>query len=205
VTPALGEQCDGGECCTAACTFKGPSEQCGVETRVCHDRPLCNGHDAACPNAERLSSEGSTCSDDEACTLEDTCRQGECTPGPRVCNAEAVVLGNGRRSMRVAVQCFSDQAGDCEATVVALAADAARRDAAEVPGAITATKRSKLKHAKHGGALKFSRKLTLRLNDAGKAALQTGDLSAEVVVTVRRLGSDFRPALAALRLLKFKK
>src|SRR5581483_7535590 len=33
--PENGELCDGEDCCTADCTFKGATEVCGVETRVC--------------------------------------------------------------------------------------------------------------------------------------------------------------------------
>jgi hypothetical protein len=198
------EQCDGGECCTAACRLRGPTEPCGVETRVCHEQPLCNGREATCPQVDRLSPEGSTCSDANECTVEDTCRQGGCTPGPLVCNSSASVRGNGKRKVKVEVVCETDEPSECEAQVVAGASGIAAAQAAQGAGGVIASPKSgrTRRIRRPAGALGFRKVFRLRLNRLGKELLARADVEARVAVTTRRQGREFHPPDTLVRLLR---
>jgi hypothetical protein len=64
------EQCDGGECCSSACTFKAATIECRALSLIaCDTRELCTGASATCPadvqvQADRCGvcgGDGSTC------------------------------------------------------------------------------------------------------------------------------------------------
>lgn len=201
-----GEECDDEECCTDACRFKGPTEPCGEETRSCHEHPLCNGREATCPTVPRPSPEGSTCSDDNECTLEDTCQQGECTPGPAVCGVTAEVRKNGKRKVTVRVGCESDEPAECEASLVAVAPTTGTTiaDSGPVLSEIAQARTAKTARLKKS-TLGFRTVIHLRLNERGRALLKNDDLDARLVLVVRRAGGEFHPPASLLRLLKLRR
>jgi hypothetical protein len=209
-----GEQCDGGECCAPACVFRGTSEQCGQESRPCHQRQLCNGREATCPAGDRLEPSGTPCIDEDdgcvlgACTLPD----GRCEPRAVLCEVEAKALANGTPKARIRVTCRSDRESTCEAT--ALADDAIGAAAAvdaspsvqamleEIAQPVSATTRRK---ARKGGSLRFKRVLVLRLNVRGKELLQKGDLFVRIVVTVQRGEQRLQAARKSLTLQQIRR
>jgi hypothetical protein len=217
-----GEECDGGECCTGSCLFKGPTEPCGAEIRSCHEQPLCNGREATCPAVPRLAAEGSACSDGNGCTVEDTCRQGECVPGQPICAAVAESPRKPRPpgKVRVKVACESKDAARCEAMLVldvVLDGTATGEEQAAVPGTlarpaddgteIVISKPVKRKTTrKKRSALGFRTVLTLRLNKTGRKLLRSNDVTARAaVVVVRNADSqEFLPVLGRVTLQKWK-
>lgn len=205
----IGEQCDGGECCTADCTLKGPTEPCGRETRACHQQQLCNGRESACPTVERFASENSTCSDGDPCTDVDTCHEGRCLPGTPICAAEVLPRGNATRDVRLKVVCHSSQAASCDAEAVLAPAEAiALRGRAQACDAVSApppgTSITKVaerhKSAKRKGqALPFRRVTTLRLNSTGRRLIACQDLTVQPLVTITRSdGKQLVPRLVNL-------
>jgi len=173
---------------------------CGTETRVCHEQRLCNGREAACPDVDRISPEGSTCSDANGCTVEDTCQQGRCVPGPAVCQAAAAVRGNGKAGVRIKVVCETDVRSECDVSLLANS---------ESPTAMLLAKDAQLgeekavtKRARGGGPLPFRIKLVLRPNARGRALLKEGDVNGRVVLTIRRNGSELQPPVSLVHLLR---
>jgi hypothetical protein len=103
-----GEQCDGGACCAATCTFRANGTSCtdanactrtdtcqvGVCTGgnpvvcaasdACHVAGSCNASTGTCSNPARPN--GSTCSDGNACSTADACQSGQCVGTLMVCN-----------------------------------------------------------------------------------------------------------------------
>src|SRR5581483_1607917 len=216
--PENGELCDGEDCCTADCTFKGATEVCGVETRVCHEQRLCTGHDAACPPAERFAAEGSPCDSGDECTPA-FCGQGNCTRQRAVCaatfdNLDADTAGIARAAARsvLTVTCTADDpASSCDARLdLASSAGVApqvagTRQAAKcaqvVPmganvarsfGPDTGAKRPW--HRLKGGT-GFYKHIKLRLNARGRRLLKCGSLDVRPEVTVHRQGKDLHPNL----------
>jgi hypothetical protein len=198
------EQCDGGECCASDCRLKGPTEPCGTESRACRAQPLCTGREAACPVVDRPSDEGSTCSDGNACTVEDTCQRGECVPGPAICSATATIHRDGKPKVSVRVVCESNQRGECDARVVA---------SVPGPGATLVSERimesrrgpQKMKRIQTPGGAGFRARLALRLNDFGERLLRGEDVEGTVDVEVIRPDGDFHLQAAVVRLRKILK
>ena len=86
-----GTSCSDGDACTQTDTCQsgvcsaGAPKTCTASDQ-CHDVGTCDPMTGACSNPTK--SAGSPCSDDDACTLSDTCLAGTCTPGtPKTCAA----------------------------------------------------------------------------------------------------------------------
>jgi hypothetical protein len=85
-----GSQCNDGNACTSAdiCrggTCTGSPLTCKPPDQ-CHEAGTCNPATGICSYPARPN--GTSCSDDNACTLADTCREGNCTAGsPVTCKA----------------------------------------------------------------------------------------------------------------------
>ena len=71
-----GEQCDGGDCCTASCTFATAGTACTDDGDVCTN-DVCDAA-GACTQVDNTA----PCNDGDACTTADTCVEGSCTGGP---------------------------------------------------------------------------------------------------------------------------
>jgi len=201
-----GEDCDGEECCTSTCRFKGPTEPCGIETRSCHEQPLCNGREATCPDVPRLSGENSTCSDDNECTDVDTCHQGECIPGKAICGATAELRKNGKKKVAVLVGCESDKPAECEATLLAAEPTTSTTTPGSSPALseIVAPRKAKLVRFQKS-ALGFRTVLRLRLNSRGRELIQNQQVDARLEVTVVRGDQQLHPPATLLRLLQARR
>jgi len=167
---------------------------------------LCNGREGTCPTVPRLSPENSTCSDDNECTLEDTCQQGECIPGPAVCGVTAEVRKNGKRKLSVRIGCESDEPAECEASLLAVVPTTGTTVAGSGPvlSEIAQPRKAKTERLKKS-TLGFRTVIHLRLNERGRELLQSGDLDARLVLVVRRAGGEFHPPASLLRLLKLRR
>jgi hypothetical protein len=125
VEPA--EECepDQGECCVPAgqpgeCHYRGPTEQCGQETRKCHTQFQCTGRSAMCPTDQsNLADPGTLCvyDPDPDCVVSTCDGSGACQAVDRVCMADASPPKRRTRHPVVVVRCFSDEPGACSATL----------------------------------------------------------------------------------------
>jgi hypothetical protein len=81
---ANGTACDDGDRCTQGDTCQGGSCQPGAAT-VCPDatckRGVCDPGTGGCGLEDRP--DGTACDDGDQCTVDDTCQEGACRPGPR--------------------------------------------------------------------------------------------------------------------------
>ncbi len=68
------EQCDGTECCTLLCLHALPGTACEGTEDVCTS-PQCNGSGTC---LESPANEGSSCDDDNECTVASSCQSGIC-------------------------------------------------------------------------------------------------------------------------------
>jgi hypothetical protein len=125
-------------------------------------------------------------------------------PGPAVCDAQATISKNGQSGVRVRVKCVSDKPGECEAAVTGAPASALRQVATGAGERIMEIEPKKLRRTHAHGPLKYRRVLKLHLTALGKERLAASDLQGVVAVRIRRLGNDFRPPVALVRLLRFK-
>src|SRR5207249_10693446 len=65
-----GEQCDGGTCCSASCTFLASGTVCRVAGGDCDVAEACSGASGACP-ADAKKAAGTACTDDgNVCTVD---------------------------------------------------------------------------------------------------------------------------------------
>ena len=88
---ANGATCNDGDACTqtdtcqaGACTGANPVVCTALDQ--CHDAGMCNAATGLCSNPNKT--DGTTCSDDDACTQTDTCQAGTCTgANPVICTA----------------------------------------------------------------------------------------------------------------------
>jgi hypothetical protein len=203
-----GEECDDGECCTDGCRFKGPTELCGSETRSCRQHPICNGREATCPTESRPADEGSLCSDDNECTVEDTCEQGECTPGPAICGVTTAVRKNGKRKVTVLVACESDEPAECEASLLTEAPPTSTSTTVAASGPvlseIATPRKAKLSRLRKS-SLGFRTVLRLKLNARGRELIGNDQVNARLEVVVRRGGQEFHPPVALLQLLRARR
>jgi cysteine-rich repeat protein len=207
-----GEACDGGVCCTSGCTFRGPTEPCGTETRVCHQQPTCNGREATCPSDPKLSDQGSPCLDTTNACVIGACQQATatCELHGRVCDANAKASKNGTRKVKMKVRCAANAESDCEATVFGVpllpGATAVTAAGTEPEGEqISADLAPAQTRKKAGrGGLRFRTTLHLTLNERGRALLEAGDVRATVHVTIRRGGLTHR-SKQLLNLLRFRR
>lgn len=102
------EQCDGGSCCTAACTFAANGTSCSdgnactrsdqcqsgtcagadpvvcVASDQCHAAGTCSPSTGVCSNPAKPN--GSACDDGNACSVSDACLGGTCGGQPMPCN-----------------------------------------------------------------------------------------------------------------------
>ncbi|TMA61940.1 MAG: hypothetical protein E6J69_19665, partial [Deltaproteobacteria bacterium] len=84
-----GEQCDGGACCSASCTFLPATTVCRAAAGDCDLAETCTGVSNACP-ADASKAAGTTCTDDgNPCTL-DVCDGASTTCRHPAGNAGAV-------------------------------------------------------------------------------------------------------------------
>src|SRR5213080_1527691 len=84
-----GEQCDGGPCCSATCTFLPATTVCRAAAGACDLVETCTGASDACP-ADASKAAGTTCTDDgNPCTL-DVCDGASTTCRHPAGNAGAV-------------------------------------------------------------------------------------------------------------------
>ena len=75
----LGDSCVGGAC------SPGTAKTCTASDQ-CHDVGTCDTSTGVCSNPPKT--DGSTCSDSNACTVGDTCQSGACSPGTaKTCTA----------------------------------------------------------------------------------------------------------------------
>ncbi len=102
------EQCDGGACCTSACTALQDGTSCSdgnactrvdacqagacvggdrvtcVATDQCHVAGACQPATGLCTNPAKPN--GSACDDGDGCSVSDTCTAGTCGGHPRICD-----------------------------------------------------------------------------------------------------------------------
>lgn len=208
-----GEACDGEACCAPGCnTVKGDSEQCGTESRPCHERPLCNGRDATCPTEPRTDGPGTTCFPDSGCTIGGCDDSGTCVPRGPVCGASAKVRRNGTRHPHIKVVCDSDTRTECVVAATEHAAGDGFSTAelsttkSTCPGGAIAntitlkTRKRRGAAAKHA-VLKYRTVATLALNACGSQLVRTRPVSVDVSVLVRQALHDAR-LVKLLNLLK---
>jgi hypothetical protein len=91
----VAEQCTGGsgECPADAVAPEGMV--CGASLDQCDAVDLCNGTDKTCPDLK--AAEGTPCSDDDICTVGDTCDgSGTCEAGPGDACSVAKITGGGQ-------------------------------------------------------------------------------------------------------------
>jgi len=211
VCGTLAEECSGGECCTEGCVLRGETEPCGGQPPACHEQRLCNGREATCPPEPRPVGNDTLChADDDPCTDDDHCTNGQCVVGARVCAADAKALKDGvvRRGIpkvKIRVICESDERGDCDATALTGASsvvngsDGSGQLASEdEPIVEPGTRPLKRVESPKKGGLKFRTVIKLKLNQRGQALLSTGDVPVKVEATVHRASKDIRPKVIDL-------
>jgi cysteine-rich repeat protein/YVTN family beta-propeller protein len=219
------QECDGGDCCDpSTCRFVGAGQQCGHETRDCHEQHECLGTSPDCPTDERLSPEGSTCSDHNPCTDVDTCHGGVCQPGEKICDAAVSVRGEqptvAAKNVRVVVKCLSNVAGTCTTDAIVQPGVAgiamARRtqpgaascDHTPLPSSpeqITVSGSPKRLRPKRTG-LRFQTVLKLKLNKLGQSLLECSDLTVQTEVTIDRHDNrQLQPLTALITLLQHRR
>eukprot|EP00698_Gefionella_okellyi_P016157 TRINITY_DN4605_c0_g2_i1.p1 TRINITY_DN4605_c0_g2~~TRINITY_DN4605_c0_g2_i1.p1 ORF type:complete len:692 (+),score=130.00 TRINITY_DN4605_c0_g2_i1:146-2221(+) len=109
----VGEQCDGGPCCTSSCLFTQSDYICRTSSGVCEQDSYCRGNAISCPaNAYRAA--GESCSPG-ACAMDSTCSGSgiECpfngfAPVDRECRAVSGVCDLAEKCTGTAVACPLD-------------------------------------------------------------------------------------------------
>jgi hypothetical protein len=76
-----GNACTTGDTCQAGICTGGTATVCSALDQ-CHDAGVCDPATGICSNPEKAN--GTSCSDNNACTQTDTCQAGVCTPGTNV-------------------------------------------------------------------------------------------------------------------------
>jgi len=76
-----GNACTTGDTCQAGICTGGTATVCTALDQ-CHDAGVCDPATGICSNPEKAN--GTSCSDNNACTQTDTCQAGVCTPGTNV-------------------------------------------------------------------------------------------------------------------------
>jgi len=201
------EQCDGGECCTPDCRFRGPTEPCAGITPVCQEPRVCTGTQSECPTRPTFMSRGEPCFPDESCTIGACDGLGKCDPRGAVCRAMSKVAKNGSRNVRVKVACRSDTATNCSARMV-LASDIegslrSFRDHAVLSDDITEVQEANTRRIKGSkGLLKYKKVLVLRLNERGRQLLRRADVRGRVEATFKRQGRELHAPPLLVHLLR---
>src|SRR5262249_40595353 len=79
-----GNACTQNDSCQAGASVSGAPVTCGGSD-ACHQAGVCNPETGQCVNEPKPN--GTSCSDGNACTQNDSCQAGVCTPGaPVVCD-----------------------------------------------------------------------------------------------------------------------
>jgi len=78
-----GEDCDGGDCCTATCVFEAQDVECSPQTGPCNSGGQCTGAASYC--------ELKTATDGVQCGQSGMCYQGECASRDEQCKDEGFV------------------------------------------------------------------------------------------------------------------
>lgn len=192
--PAAGP-CDLAERCSGTSDTCSPfdaksTSQCSVATDNCLQNSFCDGIGDGCP-AQPFNN-GALCSDNDDCTVTDTCAAGTCSPGNRVCDvsvpngAFTVSLKGSNRTRALVVTCTSQSAATCDAEVVvpdtagAIATPGARRDEVEA-GEVLTKPLGKAKKVLAGHLAK----LKLFLSKSGLTRLKGLQVGAQIRVVVR--------------------
>jgi hypothetical protein len=116
-----GEQCDGGACCTTACTFASSSTTCRAAANECDLAETCTGSSATCPS-DTVKVAGTACTADANQCTDDVCNGTSGAPGcthPNKTNGTACNDGN------ACTQTDTCQSGTCTGSnpVVCTASD----------------------------------------------------------------------------------
>jgi hypothetical protein len=225
-----------GSCCSSTCTFEDGSEVCRPAAGPCDLDERCTGQSDRCPAADLKSAalcrsgpdvcfkdafcdgrsdecpanppaEGVLCIDPDPCTPVDSCHEGVCTPGPRVCDVQvpneyAVRFGRKKRVPRLVVECFSDTRGTCDAQVFlptdALTVRTRSVDAAEAPASPVAVTGKRTRPIPAGKTVR----LKLRLTPAGKALLKRLHEDTATTGTVKVTVDNARGRILVTKLLR---
>ncbi len=213
------EQCDDanrrdGDCCSATCVIEGASQVCGRSNNPCVNDSYCDGNAAVCrvgtPKAPGLPA----CSDDDGCTITDTCDgAGGCVPGQRICSvSQPDVRKNGSPKVNVGLTCLATAPGECRAEareVVSGQAGSLASLRAEGTAAVIAAAPSKPLRCKRGrregagGQLTCKAKLVLRLTRAGRERLARTATDTILEATVQPENKPAVPVYSRIAFLKF--
>jgi len=207
--------CDVSDRCTGFAGLCTPFDAkstgvCQVSTDVCLKDATCDGQQNLCP--PRPFNNGVLCTDDDACTVEDSCGDGACRPGTRVCDVSvpsgefSVRLTGRKRTRALVVTCSSQSAGTCDAEVVVPAVAAVRAGAADVDrgadgGEVITQPLRKAKKVKAGRTIK----LKLRLTPAGLTLLKGIAVGSTIDTTIRARVQNDRGLLGVRRAVALRR
>jgi len=99
------EECDGGACCNADCTFS--TAVCRASAGDCDVAEYCSGSSADCP-ADAFQPDGTSCDDSLYCNVGETCQAGVCIGGAQIDCSDSLYCSVNERCDESSDTCIHD-------------------------------------------------------------------------------------------------